>query len=64
MNEKKLALFFNFTFSHISDVHLLTNSKFDDHAEGIYPNYFKFKNKTETVKSASSSTLEINNEVK
>ena len=52
-NEKKLARFFNFTFSYIDDVLSLNNSRFGDFVDRIYPIELEIKYSTDTDKSAS-----------
>ena len=53
-NEKKLARSFNFTFRYIDDVLSLSNSRFGDFVDRIYPIELEIKFSTDTDTSASS----------
>jgi hypothetical protein len=46
-NEKKLVRSFNFTFRYIDDVLSLSNSRFGDFVERIYPIELEIKDTTE-----------------
>jgi hypothetical protein len=58
-NEKKLARSFNFTFRYIDDVLSLTNSRFGDFVDRIYPIELKIKDTTDTDRSASYLDLHL-----
>ena len=45
-NEKKLVIFFNFTFRYIDDVLSLNNSRFGDFFDLIYPIELEVKDTT------------------
>jgi hypothetical protein len=59
-NKKKLAQFFNFTFSHIDDVLSLNNSRFGDLVDRIYHIEREIKNNTDTARSTSYLDLHLN----
>jgi hypothetical protein len=63
-NEKKLARSFNFTFCYIDDVLSLSNSRFGDFVDRIYPIELEIKDTTDTDRSASylDIHLEIDSE--
>ena len=52
-NEKKLARFFNLTFSYTDDVLSLNNSRLGDFVDRIYPIELEIKNTTDTDRPAS-----------
>jgi hypothetical protein len=58
-NEKKLARSFNFTFRYIDDVLLLSNSRFGDFVDRIYPIELEIKDTTDTDRSASYLDLHL-----
>ena len=58
-NEKKLARSFNFTFRYIDDVLSLTNSRFGDFVDRIYPIELEKKDITYTDRSASYLDLHL-----
>ena len=58
-NEKKLARSFNFTFRYIDDVLSLSNSRFDDFVDRIYPIEFEIKDTTDTDRSTSYLDLHL-----
>jgi hypothetical protein len=58
-NEKKLAQSFNFTFLYIYDVLSLSNSRFDDFVDRIYPFELEIKDTTDTNRSASYLDLHL-----
>ena len=58
-NEKKLARSFNFTFRYIDDVLLLSNSRFGDSVDRIYPIELEIKDTTDTDRSASYLDLHL-----
>ena len=43
--ENKFTQYFGFTFRYIDDVLSLSNSKFDDYVDGIYPIKLEIKDK-------------------
>ena len=47
-NEKKLARSFNFTFCYIDDALSLTNTRFGDFVDRIYPIELEIKDNTDT----------------
>ena len=51
-NEKKLARSFNFTFHYIDDVLSLSNSRFGDFLDRIYPIELEINNTTDIDRSA------------
>ena len=58
-NEKKLARFFNFTFSYIDDVLSLNNSRFGDFVDSIYPIELQIKDTKDTDMSALCFDLHL-----
>ena len=52
-NEKRLVRSFNFTFRYIDDVLSLSNSRFGDFVDRIYPIELEIKDTTDTDRSAS-----------
>jgi hypothetical protein len=58
-NEKKLARSFNFTFRYIDDVLSLSNSRFGDFVDRIYPIEFEIKDTTDTDRSTSYLDLHL-----
>jgi hypothetical protein len=58
-NETKLARSFNFTFRYIDDVLSLSNSRFDDFVDRIYPFELEIKDTTDTNRSASYLDLHL-----
>ena len=58
-NEKKLAQSCNFTFLYIYDVLSLSNSRFDDFVDRIYPFELEIKDTTDTNRSASYLDLHL-----
>jgi hypothetical protein len=58
-NEKKLSRSFNFTFRHIDDVLLLTNSRFGDFVDRIYSIELEINDTTDTDRSASYFDLHL-----
>ena len=58
-NEKKLARSINFKFRNIDDVLLLTNSRFGDFVDRIYPIELEIKDTTNTGRSASYLDLHL-----
>ena len=63
-DEKKLAQSFNYTFPYIDGVQSLSNYKFGDFIDRIYPIELEIKESTDKDRSASylDLHLEINNE--
>ena len=61
--KKTLVQIFNFTYRYIDDVLSLSNSKFSDNLDVIYPSKLEIKNTTESTKSTSylDCLLEIDN---
>ena len=57
--EKKLARSFNFTFRYIDDVLSLTNSRFGDFVDRIYPIELEIKDTTDADRSASYLDLHL-----
>jgi hypothetical protein len=58
-NEKKLAQSFNFMFCYIDDVLSLTNSRFGDFVDRIYPIELEIKDTTNTDRSTSYLDLDL-----
>ena len=58
-NKKKLGRSFNFTFRYINDVLSLSNSKFDDFVDCIYPIELEIQDTTDTDRSASYLNLQL-----
>ena len=58
-NEKKPARSFNFTFRYLDDVLSLSNSRFGDFVDRIYPIELEIKDTTDTDRSASYIDLHI-----
>jgi hypothetical protein len=58
-NEKKLARSFNFTFRYIDDVFSLSNSRFGDFVDRIYPIELEIKDTTDTERSASCRDIHL-----
>ena len=58
-NEKKLAQSFNFMFCYIDDVLSLTNSRFGDIVDRIYPIELEIKDTTNTDRSTSYLDLDL-----
>ena len=58
-NEKKLARFFNLTFSYTDDVLSLNNSRLGDFVDRIYPIELAKKDTTDTDRSASYLDLHL-----
>jgi len=56
-NEKKLALSFNSTFCYIDDVLSISNYKFGDVVDHLYPVEIEIKDTIETAMSASYIAL-------
>ena len=52
--KKKLAQSFNFTYRYTDDVLSLSNSKFSDYLDFIYPSELEIKDTTEFTKSTSA----------
>ena len=61
--KKKFAQSFNFTYRYIDDVLSLSNSKFSDYLDFIYPSELEIKDTIESMKSISylDCLLEIDN---
>ena len=51
-NEQKLARSFNFTFRYIDDVFSLSNSRFGDFVDRVYPIEVEIKDTANTDRSA------------
>jgi hypothetical protein len=51
-NEQKLALSFNFTFRYIDDVFSLSNSRFGDFVDRVYPIEVEIMDTANTDRSA------------
>ena len=58
-NEKKLDRSFNFTFRYIDDVLSVSNSRFGDFVDSIYPIELEIKDTTYTDRSASYLYLHL-----
>jgi hypothetical protein len=59
-NNKKLAVFFNYTFRCIDDVLSINNHNFHNYIHLIYPNELEIKDTTESDKSASDLDIIFN----
>jgi hypothetical protein len=58
-NRKKLTRSFSFTFRYIDDVPSLSNSRFGDFVDRVYPIEIKIKDTTDTDRSASYLYLHL-----
>jgi hypothetical protein len=58
-NEKKLARSFNFMFCYLDDVLSLSNSRFGDFVDRIYPIELEIKDTTDTDRSVSYLDLHL-----